>query len=266
MSSRPSPFRTASSWATSTWSRCTARRRRGAFVIVVQCTSASANCFCTSMGTGPRAAGGFDLALTEVTDGEGHAFVVEAGSETGAEVLGGVEGPQGRREGGPPGRGGGGSGGRPPSPAAGHRGDPRPSVPELRARAVGRRRRPVPELRQLHAGVPDLLLFHRGGLQRRGRHSAPNAGAGGTPASSRVSLTFTAAACGCPPSSRYRQWLTHKLAAWIDQFGTSGCVGCGRCITWCPVGIDITEEVAAIRGGSSRRRRRTSQCGKKSMK
>ena len=47
--------------------------------------------------------------------------------------------------------------------------------------------------------------------------------------------------------SRYRQWLTHKLASWIDQFGTSGCVGCGRCITWCPVGIDLTEEVAAIR-------------------
>lgn len=36
-------------------------------------------------------------------------------------------------------------------------------------------------------------------------------------------------------------------AGWIDQFETSGCVGCGRCITWCPVGIDITEEVAAIR-------------------
>ncbi len=47
--------------------------------------------------------------------------------------------------------------------------------------------------------------------------------------------------------SRYRQWMTHKLASWIDQFGTSGCVGCGRCITWCPVGIDITEEVYAIR-------------------
>jgi ferredoxin len=41
--------------------------------------------------------------------------------------------------------------------------------------------------------------------------------------------------------------MTHKLATWIDQFGTSGCVGCGRCITWCPVAIDITEEVAAIR-------------------
>ena len=48
-------------------------------------------------------------------------------------------------------------------------------------------------------------------------------------------------------ASRYRQWLTHKFASWIDQFGVSGCVGCGRCITWCPVGIDITEEAAAIR-------------------
>jgi sulfhydrogenase subunit beta (sulfur reductase) len=47
--------------------------------------------------------------------------------------------------------------------------------------------------------------------------------------------------------TRYRQWMTHKLATWIDQFGTSGCVGCGRCITWCPVAIDITEEVRAIR-------------------
>ena len=47
--------------------------------------------------------------------------------------------------------------------------------------------------------------------------------------------------------SRYRQWATHKLAAWVDQFGTSGCVGCGRCITWCPAAIDITAEVAALR-------------------
>jgi Fe-S-cluster-containing hydrogenase component 2 len=53
--------------------------------------------------------------------------------------------------------------------------------------------------------------------------------------------------------SRYRQWMTHKLASWIDQFGTSGCVGCGRCITWCPVGIDITEEVRLIRESESGR-------------
>ena len=51
--------------------------------------------------------------------------------------------------------------------------------------------------------------------------------------------------------ARYRQWMTHKLASWIDQFGSSGCVGCGRCITWCPVGIDITEEVRAIREGGT---------------
>ena len=51
--------------------------------------------------------------------------------------------------------------------------------------------------------------------------------------------------------ARYRQWMTHKLASWIDQFGTSGCVGCGRCITWCPVGIDITEEVRAIRASEN---------------
>ena len=50
--------------------------------------------------------------------------------------------------------------------------------------------------------------------------------------------------------SRYRQWMTHKLATWQDQFDTSGCVGCGRCITWCPVGIDTTEEAAAIRGST----------------
>ena len=42
-------------------------------------------------------------------------------------------------------------------------------------------------------------------------------------------------------SHRYRQWLTHKFSTWVDQFGMFGCVGCGRCITWCPVGIDVRE-------------------------
>ena len=46
--------------------------------------------------------------------------------------------------------------------------------------------------------------------------------------------------------SRYRQWISHKLGTWPEQFGSSGCVGCGRCIVWCPAGIDITEEAAAL--------------------
>jgi Fe-S-cluster-containing hydrogenase component 2 len=60
------------------------------------------------------------------------------------------------------------------------------------------------------------------------------------------------------PKSRYRQWLTHKLATWFDQFGSSGCVGCGRCITWCPVAIDLTEEVRAIRDSETAGRPNTS--------
>jgi len=56
------------------------------------------------------------------------------------------------------------------------------------------------------------------------------------------------------PKSRYRQWMTHKLATWIEQYGSSGCVGCGRCITWCPVGIDITEEVRALRESETKRK------------
>jgi Fe-S oxidoreductase len=60
------------------------------------------------------------------------------------------------------------------------------------------------------------------------------------------------------PQARYRQWMTHKLATWIDQFGSSGCVGCGRCITWCPVGIDITQQVTAIRNQSKQKDKRTS--------
>jgi ferredoxin len=67
------------------------------------------------------------------------------------------------------------------------------------------------------------------------------------------SLTFSYIHGGSIRSStksRYRQWLTHKLSSWVDQFGSSGCVGCGRCITWCPVGIDLTEEVRAIQAAT----------------
>ena len=99
---------------------------------------------------------------------------------------------------------------------------------------------------QLHDGLSDLLLH-----DRRGSCGSD----GGTAERVRqwdscYTMDFSHLHGGSVRASikaRYRQWLTHKLASWIDQFGTSGCVGCGRCITWCPVGIDLTEEVAAIR-------------------
>jgi predicted aldo/keto reductase-like oxidoreductase len=53
-------------------------------------------------------------------------------------------------------------------------------------------------------------------------------------------------------AARYRQWLTHKFASWFEQFGEAGCVGCGRCITWCPAGIDITELLALLAADAER--------------
>ena len=221
-------------------------RRRDAFIVAVNCGQAGNTCFCVSMETGPKASSGFDLALTELLEGE-HRFLVEVGSERGAELLAEIErGPPRRPTSRRPSRGqralrladG---------PRARDRRDQGAALPQHGAPALGRGRRPLPHLRQLHPGLPDLLLQHGRGRQRpRGRGGRAGAAAG-TPASPSITPTSTAAASATRPKSRYRQWMTHKLATWIDQFGTSGCVGCGRCITWCPVAIDITEEAAAIR-------------------
>ena len=62
-------------------------RRDGAFIIAVECTEPGATCFCTSMGCGPGVESGFDLAMTELADAEGHRFVVRAGTPAGAGVL-----------------------------------------------------------------------------------------------------------------------------------------------------------------------------------
>jgi ferredoxin len=244
-------------------------RREKLFLVAVNCRRAAATCFCHSMDTGPAVTGGFDLALTELgprcpqpalSQGE-KEFLVEVGSTRGGEVLAGVEW----------------------APATLHHVEEARDVSNLLVAELEERETKQSE----HNGAPrgrfldtanihDLLLDNlkhprwdevaerclacanctmvcptcfcaavedvsdlSGDNVRRERawdscftaeHSTMNTG----------TVRKTTA-------SRYRQWLTHKLATWTDQFGTSGCVGCGRCITWCPVGIDLTEEVAAIR-------------------
>ncbi|HEX6985244.1 MAG TPA: 4Fe-4S dicluster domain-containing protein [Planctomycetaceae bacterium] len=217
-------------------------RREAAFLVAVNCTQAAGTCFCTSMGTGPRCTAGFDLALTETAAG----FVVEVGSDAGADLLAALS--------------------------------PRPAETAELAAAGQARRRAVEQIeRRFDAtGVRDLLL---------GNLDHPRWDDVATRCLSCTNCTMVCPTCFCSSvaeardlagdrverrrewdscfnpgfsymnggvvrndvRSRYRQWLTHKLASWHDQFGTSGCVGCGRCIAWCPVGIDLTEEVAAIR-------------------
>ena len=221
-------------------------RRSGAFIIAVHCTRSAKTCFCASMGTGPRARGGFDLALTELMDEAGHRFLVESGSQRGNEVLAELD-----------------------SAAA--------SDGEVRAAESAIEGAARQQVRSIDtAGLKELLYenFEHPRWDDVARRCLTCA-----------NCTMVCPTCFCTTvedttdvtgdlaerwrrwdscftlgfsyihggnirnstKARYRQWMTHKLASWQDQFGRSGCVGCGRCITWCPAGIDITEEVRAIR-------------------
>ena len=220
-------------------------RRDGAFVVAAECGSPAATCFCTSMGTGPGAERGFDLALSELDDLGVHRFLVRIGTERGAEVLSLL----------------------PSAPAGESELDARDRMISATAASIGRRLETE--------GLPALLA--RNLDHPRWDDVAERCLACGnctlvcptcfcsdvhdtTDLSGDIRRERTWASCfdlghsylhegpvRSSTSSRYRQWMTHKLSTWWDQFDTSGCVGCGRCIAWCPVGIDITEESAAIR-------------------
>jgi len=222
-----------------------AGRRAGVFIVAVNCTEPGEACFCTSMGTGPQAGPGYDLLLTELADESSHSFIVEAGSEAGAAML--AELPL------------------QPADAAtlaaargavtaaadkmGRRMDTS-GLPELLAASHNAARWDDVAARCLTCGnctmaCPTCFCTT---VEDSGDLSGDHAERWQSWASC-FDLDFSYLNGGpvrASGVSRYRQWLTHKLGTWHDQFGSSGCVGCGRCIVWCPVGIDLTEEVAAL--------------------
>ena len=232
-------------------------RREKLFIVAVNCRRAGATCFCHSMECGPAATHSFDLALTETGD----RFAVEIGSERGGEILHAL-GTAGLL-----------------TPCTAEEADSVRAVPsDLERTMHARVAEPGgPRPRSLDTdGIRDLLynnLEHPRWQVVADRclscanctlvcptcfcssvEEVADLSGDDVIRERRWASCFTLAhsqmhsgAAHPTVASRYRQWLTHKLAGWIDQFGTSGCTGCGRCITWCPVAIDLTEEVAMIR-------------------
>ncbi len=225
-------------------------RREDAFFVAVNCGQAGGTCFCASMKTGPKAEAGFDLALTEIVEGSESRFVVEIGSDAGRDILAALP--------------------RQPAPQADV-----DTAEAIVARTTASMGRAMPD-----GNIHELLLENL--EHARWDDVAERCLTCGNctmvcPTCFCTSVEDTSDLTGTETSrerrwdscftmdfsyihggsvrssgrSRYRQWMTHKLATWFDQFGSSGCVGCGRCITWCPVGIDITEEVRAIQGKGS---------------
>ncbi|GKS58707.1 cytochrome c [Nitrospira sp.] len=216
-------------------------RRKSLFLIAVNCTRSLSTCLCVSTQTGPRAARGFDLALTELEDG----FLIEAASEDGRALAAEL-----------------------PLDTVTER-ELQEGIQRIDACATS-------QIRRLDQSALPQALYDA--------HDHPRWDHVAARCLSCTNCTMVCPTCFCHTveerpdlahhrtehsrlwdscftqehgyihgknirptiKDRYRMWLTHKLAAWVDQFGMSGCVGCGRCITWCPVGIDLTEELPAL--------------------
>jgi len=232
-------------------SRYAAHRAR-LFIVAVNCTEPGETCFCASMGTGPGADQGYDLALTERLDEGAHRFLVEAGSSRGASILERV----------------------PSEPADESVVRAARSAVEEAAGRMGRQME-IGDLRELMADSHQAARWDDvaarcltcGNCTMACPTCFCTAIEDTTDLTGEVAerwerwdscfdLDFSYLHGGSvrkSAKSRYRQWLTHKLGTWHDQFGSSGCVGCGRCIVWCPAGIDLTEEVRALRAERDQR-------------
>jgi len=220
-------------------------RRQDNFIVAVNCAQAASTCFCVSMNTGPGVDRGFDIALTELLNPERHVLLIEAGSERGQQLLNELPGEQ--------------------AAAA--------DIQQAQAlvshtAATMQRQLDSTNVREVLLNNPEHPRWDEVAERCLScgnctqvcptcfcTNTIDSSSLDGDSASrsrewdSCFNVDFSYLHGGSirqTTKSRYRQWLTHKLASWHDQFDSSGCVGCGRCISWCPVGIDITEEVRAI--------------------
>ena len=220
--------------------------RKNSLIVAVNCSKAEENCFCTSMGTGPEVKSGYDILLTEIINEKEHYFLIETGSERGEEIVNDLNTREASE-----------------SELSKKNQVIQKTISQIQKHLDTENLKDI-LLKNLESPLwdevakrclacgnctmvcptcfcmtiedyTDLMKTKAERIQKWDscftlEYSYIHGG------SIRVSI-----------GSRYRQWLTHKLASWHEQFGTSGCVGCGRCITWCPVGIDITEEATKIK-------------------